>query len=445
MNTFLTDYLGLGVPIWMQSRKNLFVFFCFDFIIFIFIKMEYFQKKVNNQSFIITIILSLSWCLISYINGKYSYFRNIENQFIKVFSLLKSNLISIILIYLLDKLIIIYFPSISPFGKNKILILGIVSFFLQYIKLYFYKIRIRKKRLYILGHIDEINYFKNLLKEFSIFKNIEIIPFTEQTSKDLGKKSLLILNDELENKFSYKIINDLNLEKLTPFKWCERYLNRIPIKYLSNEEYKKDDWIIDSDSFQWRLKRFGDVIISFLLIILSIPLLFIFGFLIWFEDKGPIFYHQTRTGLNGKEFRITKLRTMKFKSEEFGAVWASINDERITNIGSFLRRTRIDELPQLTSVFIGEMSLIGPRPERPDIEITLKENIPFYNLRHAIKPGLSGWAQVNYPYGASIKDSEIKLSYELFYIRNQSFLFDFLIFIKTIKLVINMKGSKPIN
>ena len=256
---------------------------------------------------------------------------------------------------------------------------------------------------------------------------------------------MLILNEELENQFSYNISNDLDLEKFTPFKWCERYLNRIPSKYLTNQEFKKHDWTIDSDNFQWRFKRFGDIIISLLLILPSIPILFIFGFLIWLEDKGPIFYSQMRTGLNGKEFKITKLRTMKNKSEKFGAVWASKNDARITNIGSFLRRTRIDELPQLASVLIGEMSLIGPRPERPYIEITLEENIPFYRLRNVIKPGLSGWAQVNYPYGASIKDAEIKLSYELFYIRNQSFLFDFLIFIKTIKLILNMKGSKPIS
>ena len=134
---------------------------------------------------------------------------------------------------------------------------------------------------------------------------------------------------------------------------------------------------------------------------------------------------------------------MKHQSEKSGPVWASHNDKRITKIGSFLRRTRIDELPQLKSVLFGDMSLIGPRPERPEIEVTLKENIPYYELRKIVKPGLSGWAQVNYPYGASIEDSEIKLSYELFYIRNQSFLLDILIFIKTIKLIINMKGSKP--
>ena len=134
---------------------------------------------------------------------------------------------------------------------------------------------------------------------------------------------------------------------------------------------------------------------------------------------------------------------MKTMSEKNGPVWATKDDNRITKIGSILRKTRIDELPQLLSVLKGDMSLIGPRPERPEIEILLKRNIPYYDLRKVIRPGLSGWAQVNYPYGASLKDSENKLSYELFYIRNYSFWLDLLIFIKTIKLIFNMKGSSP--
>ena len=134
---------------------------------------------------------------------------------------------------------------------------------------------------------------------------------------------------------------------------------------------------------------------------------------------------------------------MKNLSEKNGPVWAAKNDSRITNTGKLLRRTRIDELPQLISVLIGDMSLIGPRPERPEIELTLKKEIPFYAIRHKVKPGLSGWAQVNYPYSASVKDSENKISYDFFYIRNYSFLLDLLIFIKTIKTIFIMKGSNP--
>ena len=133
---------------------------------------------------------------------------------------------------------------------------------------------------------------------------------------------------------------------------------------------------------------------------------------------------------------------MKHNSEKKGAQWAVNNDKRISRVGKILRSTRIDELPQLFSVLKGEMSLIGPRPERPEFDEILNKKIPFYNTRYLIKPGLSGWAQVNYPYGASMEDSNNKLSYDLFYIENFSFFLDFLIFLKTIKLVINAKGSE---
>ena len=199
----------------------------------------------------------------------------------------------------------------------------------------------------------------------------------------------------------------------------------------------------NQDSLNWRLKRFGDIFVSFFLILITLPLIILAILLIKLEDNGPIFYTQFRTGLYGKPFKIFKLRSMKQNSEKSGPVWAQKKDPRITNIGRVLRKSRIDELPQLFSVITGEMSLIGPRPERPEIDKTLIEEIPFYNLRNIIKPGLSGWAQVNYNYGASIKDSKIKFSYEIFYLRNYSLLLDLLILFKTLKLIINLEGSDP--
>ena len=135
---------------------------------------------------------------------------------------------------------------------------------------------------------------------------------------------------------------------------------------------------------------------------------------------------------------------MRIDAEQGGAQWSCRSDSRITKIGSFLRRTRLDEIPQLICVLNGSMSLIGPRPERPEMDQMLEQFIPFYKLRYSIKPGLSGWAQVNYPYGASVVDSANKLSYDLYYLRNFSFLLDALIFFKTIKLVFNARGSLPV-
>jgi len=442
---YIKDYLGLEIPIWMQSRKNLFLFFIFDFILFILIKTDFFNQVFTKESILITILLGLIWCLSSYIIGKYSYFKNKAYLISKVFNLIKSNFFALTFIYLVDKLIVIYFPSFLPFSRDKIFLLGLISFLLQFFKLTIYKLIKKKQILYLSGSEDEIYYFEKLTSKFPIIKNFKIIKFPENISNEFGKVSVIIFNQNEKYKEIQKAYPELEIEIFKPFRWCEKYLNRIPSNYLTSEIYNKTDWIIDTDNFQWRLKRLGDISISIFIIIFSFPLIILCSFLIWLEDRGPIFYSQIRTGVNGKEFKLTKLRTMKDKSEITGPVWATKHDKRITKIGAFLRRTRIDELPQLLSVFLGDMSLIGPRPERPEIEIRLKENIPHYELRNLIKPGLSGWAQVNYPYGASIKDSEIKLSYELFYIRNQSFLLDILIFFKTIKLIINMKGSVPIS
>lgn len=154
-------------------------------------------------------------------------------------------------------------------------------------------------------------------------------------------------------------------------------------------------------------------------------------------------YSQIRTGLYSQRFKIWKLRSMSEESEEEGALWASENDPRITKVGYWLRKFRIDELPQLINVITGEMSLIGPRPERPEFEQRLERTIPHYRVRHWIRPGLSGWSQVCYPYGASVNDSRIKLSYDLYYIRNFSPWLDGLIFLKTLRLVARGEGAIP--
>ena len=436
----------LNIPIWMKSRVNLFIFFCMDLALFLFIKNKLFSMGLTFRLISFNFLLSIIWCLISYINGRYSNFRNINNILKKIYKLITATLISLTLIYILDKVLIILFPELIPFGKNKIILLGFSSFLIQSLKFYpFRKISPRNK-IYLIGNDFEKNQFIEFIMQFSLYKSLEILDFSKEISKSAEKKTILILGEE-SNKKNIKFVYDnflsLNLDILSPFNWCEKNLQRIPLNYLSEKEYQSYDWIIDSESFEWRLKRFGDITISFILLIVSSPIILLSSILIKMEDKGPIFYKQIRTGLSGKEFKITKLRTMKTKSEKNGPVWAVKNDMRITKIGGILRKTRIDELPQLLSVLVGDMSLIGPRPERPEIEITLKKHIRYYDLRKLIRPGLSGWAQVNYPYGASLKDSENKLSFELFYIRNYSFWLDLLIFIKTIKLISNMKGSTP--
>lgn len=188
------------------------------------------------------------------------------------------------------------------------------------------------------------------------------------------------------------------------------------------------------------IKRLMDVLISTFLLIVLFPLMLLVGVAIKLDSPGKIIYSQFRTGQNGKSFKIYKFRSMYEDAENDGVKWTSINDSRITKIGYWLRVSRIDELPQLWNVLIGEMSLIGPRPERPEFDVKLKYAIPYYELRYLVKPGISGWSQVLYGYGSSVDDSYEKLAYDLYYIKNYSLWLDFVIFLKTIKVVLCSKG-----
>ncbi len=222
---------------------------------------------------------------------------------------------------------------------------------------------------------------------------------------------------------------------------AEQELQRIPTRWIENE------WLLFSTSIDGQrtspkkqLKRYADVLISTILLLISLPFTLIALALVKLYDGGNMIYRQKRSGLLGEPFYVLKIRTMSPSSEPDGAQWAQAHDERITPVGFWLRRTRFDEIPQLINVIRGEMSLIGPRPERPDVEKILEEKIPNYKLRHWMRPGLSGWAQVNMPYASSVEDSELKLSYDLFYLRNASFWLDFLILFKTIKIVLKASG-----
>jgi lipopolysaccharide/colanic/teichoic acid biosynthesis glycosyltransferase len=171
------------------------------------------------------------------------------------------------------------------------------------------------------------------------------------------------------------------------------------------------------------------------------PFMLLTAIAVKLESKGSALYKQTRVGFNGKEFPIYKFRSMSQDAEKDGkAVWAQKNDARVTRVGAFIRNTRLDELPQLYNVFVGDMSFIGPRPERPQFVAELNELIPFYDARHRVKPGLMGWAQLKYPYGASVDDARNKLKYDLYYVKNHSFFIDILIVIQTVEVILLGKG-----
>lgn len=222
----------------------------------------------------------------------------------------------------------------------------------------------------------------------------------------------------------------------------ERMTGRVPVKSVN------DNWTVvlpigQSDRLNPYplLKRFMDVTISLLLIPPFLLILPLIALIIKVDSRGPIFYLQTRVGLNGRPFRIVKFRTMTRDAEkQTGAVFAQKNDPRVTRFGTLMRKTRIDELPQLYNVIKGDMSLVGPRPERPEHVIRLEKKIPFYRTRHIIRPGVTGWAQVRYHYGSTDEDAMVKLQYDLYYIRHQSLSLDINIIIRTAGKVLRMAG-----
>jgi len=222
----------------------------------------------------------------------------------------------------------------------------------------------------------------------------------------------------------------------------EQITGKIPLEGL------KPSWLIFSDGFKIKkskkiVKRAMDLVFSIIGLILTVPIYLIFSLLIRLDSPGPVLYRQERIGENGKRFSLLKFRSMRLDAEaDLGPVWAQDDDARITRIGKFLRRTRIDELPQLFNVLKGEMSFVGPRPERPWFVEQLEKEIPYYMLRFSVKPGITGWAQIKYRYGASVKDAFEKLQYELYYIKNLSFSLDLAIIFSTIRVVLSGKGAR---
>ncbi len=189
-------------------------------------------------------------------------------------------------------------------------------------------------------------------------------------------------------------------------------------------------------------KRVFDITASALMLLILLPLLIVVAIAVKLDSPGPVFYRQRRAGLHGKPFEVIKFRSMVSDAEKDGARWAAKNDNRVTKLGKFLRKTRIDEIPQAINVLRGEMSFVGPRPERPEFIEVLEKEIPHYNDRHAVKPGITGWAQVEYAYGASVDDARMKLMYDLYYIKNFSIALDCIIVLKTVRVTIFGIGSR---
>lgn len=223
--------------------------------------------------------------------------------------------------------------------------------------------------------------------------------------------------------------------------YYESHWFMVPVNHIG------DDWFLHSQGFSMlgnaisaRIKRLLDAALAAVLLVFTAPVMLLCCLTIKLTSPGPALFKQRRVGLRGSEFTIYKLRTMHQHAEASGAQWAQENDPRVTKVGRFMRQTRLDELPQFWNVLRGEMSFVGPRPERPEFTETLAREIPYYNLRHLVKPGISGWAQVIFPYGASTSDALRKLQYELYYIKHQSLLLDLNIMVRTALTIFQRAG-----
>ena len=255
---------------------------------------------------------------------------------------------------------------------------------------------------------------------------------------------IIIANDSDLSQVSCKQLLQMRLQGSRIHKLLDSYENlfyKIPSSLLNDNELVFSQGLnILAAGIHLKLKRIVDVAVAIFLLIALFPLMFLVAIAIKLDSPGSVFYSQQRTGLHGKTFKVYKFRSMYQDAEKQGAKWADEKDSRITNVGHWIRLFRIDELPQIYNVIRGEMSLIGPRPERPEFDTELKEAIPYYDIRYLVKPGITGWAQVMYPYGASIKDAYEKLSYDLYYIKNYSLWLEIEIVLRTIQIVLLGKG-----
>ena len=246
----------------------------------------------------------------------------------------------------------------------------------------------------------------------------------------------LPVDEILDCKMSGTMVLDL-------LSFFEKETSRIKLDVL------QPSWIFFSDGFRLGgldqyLKRVVDLLVGGAIFLVAWPLMLLVAAAILVESggRGPILFHQVRSGLNGRPFRVHKFRSMHTDAEADGvARWASKNDSRITRVGALIRKTRLDELPQVFNVLRGEMSLVGPRPERPEFVEQLEKEIPFYSERHRVKPGLTGWAQLSYPYGATIEDARNKLEFDLYYVKNASVFLDLIILLETVEVVLWGKGA----
>ena len=279
-------------------------------------------------------------------------------------------------------------------------------------------------------------------KDLNVITREEVISFFQEHSVDMVVLAASApLSAEAYKKLSEIKMTGVDIQELPYF--CEKTFGKIPVYHVNDSWFIAEPiWGVRKVTYNEKGKTFADKILSSFFLLLALPVILFVSLLIKIDSPGPVIYCQKRVGKEGRVFRLYKFRSMRTDAEINGAVWAKENDQRVTRVGRFIRKCRLDEIPQFWNVLKGDMSLVGPRPERPEFEEELIRKIPYFSLRHAVAPGITGWAQVSYPYGASIEDAVEKLQYDIYYIKNLSLFLDLLILVKTVKIVLFRRGAR---
>ena len=432
-----------------KKRKKIIFYILIEFLLLFFsYSIVFFSSNKITISEIYTFFILLFWPIISYLTNRYeNIFTNEEltNYILKIF------FTSLIIMFfynffatLLDLSKIYKSEFKIAYSFNSLFSTLFINIILNIIAKVIFRKKIKRTieriKWFYIGSDKNLEILNQNISNSSYSRFIKIKKLEKNNFHRINNSNIIIDHEDKIGK-PYNSLIDKNIENIKQIStiedWYEATFERIPVDLFTLENISQIKQKSSRNNISNKVKRIGDILLSLLLLILLIPISLIVSILIWLEDRGPIIYKQKRVGLNGKIFNIYKFRSMNINAEVEGIKWATKNDPRTTHIGKIIRKTRFDEIPQLFSVLKGEMSLIGPRPERPEIEKILKEKIRHYNLKYLIKPGLSGWAQVNYPYGSSIEDSKFKLSFDIFYIKNKTVFLDFIIFLKTMRIVFN--------
>jgi len=423
--------------VWLIVFGDLIAFWA-SLIIILFVRFwDTYEQALYTHS-IPFAILYISWVLVFFLFGLYNIF-SIKPTIphIRKFGLALT-------ICLSSGILFFYFmPMFGIAPKTnlffQILGFGLFSFVLRrVVYIYFSKQIVRP--VILVGKTPYMDELHNTI-EGNPQLGLKIMSYNtslhESLEKYINMKNSVFIFEGLTNEIPKNDIVTLYQNKteiIDVAEAYERYMYKIPVGYISQS------WIIENISTEVNLTysfitRVLNIIFSISIIILSSPFWIVSSILIYLYDHGPVFYSQERVGLNEKIFRLYKLRSMITDSEKNGAVWANSNDPRVTPVGKIIRKLHIDELPQMINILKGELSFVGPRPERPEFVNPLKESIPHYELRHIIRPGFTGWAQIKYHYARTTEDSKEKFEYDLYYIKNRNIFLDFGIILRTIQII----------